>query len=88
MPAMCVLIRNAALSKSARNALAPACELTLTQRGLCRHHTKHCAHDVYDRGAGTQRLARRPGHESKSGLELYNLIERRAMLVRAGQIAL
>jgi hypothetical protein len=87
MPAMCVLIRNAALSKSALETRWPFPVISLAQCCLCRYDPEHRAHDVDDRGAGAQRLARRSGHEGKSGLELHNLIERRTMLVRAGEIA-
>jgi hypothetical protein len=87
MPAMCVLIRNAALSKRALETLALSRDFALAQRRLCRYHPEHCAHNVDDRGACAQQLTRRTGHESKAGLELHNLIERRTMLVGAGEVA-
>ena len=54
----------------------------------CAMTREHAAHDVDDRRAGAQRLARRPGHVGEPGHELHHLVERRAVLVGAGEKAL
>ncbi len=68
--------------------LAAAGALALAQRRLDADHGEHAAHDVDDRRAGAQRLARRPGHVSEPRHELHHLVERRAMLVGAAEEAL
>ncbi len=84
-----MLIRNAAFSNSALDTRWPLPgRVALAQRRLHRDDAEHRPHDVDDRGAGAQRPARRPGHEGKTGLELHDLVQGRAVLVRAGEIAL
>ena len=68
--------------------LAAAGLLALAQRRLDADHREHAAHDVDHRGAGAQRLARRPGHVSQARHELHHLVERRAMLVGAAEKSL
>ena len=54
------------------------------------HHTygaKHATHDVVDTGARPQRVARAPGHVGQAAHHLHHLIERGAVLIRAGQKA-
>jgi hypothetical protein len=55
---------------------------------LRRDHAEHRAHDVDHRSAGAQRLTDWPGHEGKARLKLHHLVQHRAMLVGAGEIAL
>ena len=84
-----MLIRNAAFSNSALETRWPLpVSVALAQRRLHRDDAEHRTHDVDHRRAGAQRLADRPGHEGKAGLELHDLVERRAVLVGAGEVAL
>ena len=56
--------------------------------GQCRHGAdgaEHAAHDVVDAGAGAQRVTRPPCHVSQAAHHLHHLVERGAVLVRAGQ---
>ena len=89
MPAMWVPIRKTALSNSALQTRWPLPgRVALAQRRLHRDHAEHRAEDVDDRGAGAQRPARRAGHVGEAGLELHHLVQRRAVLVGAGEVAL
>ena len=79
--------KRGALEQRAAHALALAGRLALAQRRLYRHHAEHRTEDVDDRRAGAQWPAGRPGHIGKAHLELHHLVERRAVLVGAGEIA-
>ena len=71
--------------QSGFDRLAAAGALALAQRRLDADHREHAAHDVDDRSAGAQRLARRSGHVGKPGHELHHFVERRAMLVGSAE---
>ena len=87
-PAMCCPIMNTVLSNSALLTSWPL-PVRSRSRNAARIATAAigAAHDVDDRGAGAQRLAGRPGHVGKPAHELHHLVERRAVLVGAGEKA-
>ena len=62
--------------------------LALLQRQHRAEGAEHAAQDVDHRGAGAQRPARRAGHVGKPAHHLHDLVERRPLLVGAGQEAL
>ena len=85
-PAMCWPTRNTVdFEQGAPDQLAAAGLRPLLQRREHRDDTEHAAQDVDHRSAGAQRLPGRPGHVREPGHELDHLVERRPLLVRAGQ---
>ena len=76
---------HAVLEQAALDALTAAGVLTLAQRREHADDAPHPAHDVVDGGPGAHRLPGRTRHVGEPAHHLHDLVERRAVLVGAGQ---
>jgi hypothetical protein len=84
----CATSKHVVLEQRALHLLAAPGFLALRQRRHRADGAEHAAHDVVDAGAGAQRVAGAAGHVGQAAHHLHHLVQRGAVLVRAGQKAL